>query len=476
MKKYFLFSAAILLSLFFVLAAIVRCLNFDESLAVKSGWLLLNHIPSSPILYMPTIIFFGWLSERIADPGALFLVARLLVAVLVLANLFWALSTTGFPLSLQLLAVIITLVNGSFIAHGFEFRYDVAILVGWLTAFGLMLRGRSLDYFWIGLVASWLMFHHLKGVYFACWLYVFTLLRVWFQSEKKLLRLTLFHLSFALSAAAWLAWSFFNGFHNHISMMYTQFFHLAVGSKKIWPWDALAEALGKDIFWWSLAFLSILLIVIGKKTNKSGPLLWASLFALVPLSFLFLHPHPWPYMLAISVPFCSVLMAAAFSDFFLNATRSKNVMLICCCLLVVGFSRHPFWDSYAKALNASRSQQVTVLRYLKQFAHPDDKVIDPSGLVYFLRPHETEWYTDTLFREKMLKGRWMNYPKTFDPQKVPWVLFTYRINWLPEQVIHSIHHDYILIGGCLGLYKYDERSRHIISGANLPKKEIASYR
>lgn len=31
-------------------------------------------------------------------------------------------------------------------------------------------------------------------------------------------------------------------------------------------------------------------------------------FALWPVSFLFVHPHPWPYMLAIPAPFVALLI------------------------------------------------------------------------------------------------------------------------------------------------------------------------
>ena len=79
-----------LLALGFVAAAITRRLNFDEALALRSGWLAVQRLAGAPPFYMPTTLLLGALGSAVTDPAAVMLIARLAVVATVGPALFWA--------------------------------------------------------------------------------------------------------------------------------------------------------------------------------------------------------------------------------------------------------------------------------------------------------------------------------------------------------------------------------------------------
>jgi hypothetical protein len=90
---------AALLLVNFLLFALTRRLNFDESLALHAGWLSFNGVPAQPFFYMPFSLVLGWLAPLIEDPGRLFVTLRLaavLSLLLVLLLLVWRLGLKGW--------------------------------------------------------------------------------------------------------------------------------------------------------------------------------------------------------------------------------------------------------------------------------------------------------------------------------------------------------------------------------------------
>jgi hypothetical protein len=73
---------------------------------------------------------------------------------------------------------------------------------------------------------------------------------------------------------------------------------------------------------------------------------------------------------------------------------------------------------------------ITSLRALKAAARRDDRVFDPSGVIYFLPPCGREWYVDVLFAGWVEQGRWM-----YSPLSPPctWSLRTHRLAMVPKQ-------------------------------------------
>ena len=171
-------AAALTLLLAFGWAAATRRLNFDESLALRAGWLIVEDIPGSPDFYMPWTWALGQLAHLVDDPRWVFLSARMFVATTVVVSLVWAVAQTRAAFVTACGAVALTFVQVAFAVHGYEFRYDSAILIGWLAGFGLVVRGRRSDYAILGICAAWIAAHHVKGGLFAVGLLGLSLARV----------------------------------------------------------------------------------------------------------------------------------------------------------------------------------------------------------------------------------------------------------------------------------------------------------
>jgi len=59
---------------------------------------------------------------------------------------------------------------------------------------------------------------------------------------------------------------------------------------------------------------------------------WAILFTAVPILFLFVHPHPWPYMLAPCAPFLAILTVTTDAECWLAGrwSRGSSLLADCC--------------------------------------------------------------------------------------------------------------------------------------------------
>src|SRR5512141_943860 len=88
-------GAALAGALAFVALAATRRLNFDEALALRAGGLELSGTDAAPAFVMPWTLALGALAHGLGDPGAVFLAARLVVALGILALLASALAALG---------------------------------------------------------------------------------------------------------------------------------------------------------------------------------------------------------------------------------------------------------------------------------------------------------------------------------------------------------------------------------------------
>jgi hypothetical protein len=78
-------------------------------------------------------------------------------------------------------------------------------------------------------------------------------------------------------------------------------------------------------------------------------------------------------------------------------------------------------------------RQVASLRLLKEVLRPDDRIIDPSGLAYFVRPALAFWYSDSLFRQRYQEAvASAEDLKGVDAASL--ALQTYRLQWLPAEL------------------------------------------
>ena len=452
-----------LLAALFVAAAIVRRLNFDESLALRAGWLLVQKIPAEPDFLMPWTLALGYLGSWVHDPGAVFLIARLATVALVGTAGAWALAQRTTARTARL-AGAICLAQATVAVHALEFRYDAAILAGWLVGYGLLVRRSRHNHLWLGVVVAWLAAHHLKGLFFALALLGPGLVVAAAAERSRWRKVGQLVGGAIAGTTAWIGLVATRGNLSEFTGVYTTFAGLAGGAvERVPPWTSLAEPLARDAAWWlaATAALGVTLATIVRSRARGAvgdPETWATLFALVPLAFIALHPHPWAYMLALPAPFLALILARRGQD----AVRRSPGWAVPAVLagfiaaqVVVGGG--PPLKAYSDSLNAPRTQQVETLRALRRASRPGDRILDPSGLAWFLPPCSRQWYVDTLFQHQAADTGWMVELVTEDLTKCPWMLNTYRIRALPGDIQQRLGGEYVLLPGGLAMYRRDHR-------------------
>jgi hypothetical protein len=445
--------------------ALLRRLNFDEALALRAGWLLAEGIPAEPNFYMPFTLAVGTAAHWIQDPGTLFLGLRLFCLFTVLGALAWGFFESGLGRGTVLLAMLLVLGHWSFLGHAFEFRYDWAILVGLALAYGALVRREEARYALLGALVAWLAAHHLKGVYFGALVYGAALLRMAFWDGFRRRALLALHLTAVGVVAAWVLISAATGHWQELVGVYREFFQVATGSEKVWPWVALRPALLRDIAWW-LAVAAALTGLGATFLRAPGrprlDLSMAFLFALGSAGFWFLHPHPWPYMIALPVPFLALLLAEGIDRLYRHYAERRAVAwgilsagALVLITLQMGLGYLP-GGGYLAALASPMDDQVATLRALRKEARPGDRVLDPSGLVYFLPPVTSQWYLDALFAERARQGLWMTGEEIPDAPG-QWALLTYRLEALPASLNRQARLQFVPVGGGLALSRSDPR-------------------
>lgn len=477
--------AGALPALAFLAAAGLRRLNFDESLALRAGWLLAEGVPAEPPLYMPMVRALGALAQRVEDPGRLLPGLRLAVAASVLLGLVWMVRRARLGAAGGAAAVGLCLLQAAFAAHGYELRYDAAILLGWIAAFGLI-QERSLPTLAaLGVCAAWLASHHLKGAFFAAGLYAFVCLVVSLERRERRGRLLAFHLGGLGAAAAWGLVTLALGHGEALVGLYTGFAELAAEQEeRVGPWTALGAAWARDAVWWLLAAAAVVAagVRVARRARRGpaalarDPDLAVLAFAGVPLLFLLVHPHPWPYMLAPPAPFLALLVVRAAAALREAPAWGRGALAAGVAAAVLAYGGLAgIWPGapYAAALRAPLDRQVATLRLLRERSAPDERVIDPSGLAYFRPPCTPEWYIDTLFRPAARRGAWMEALGAQPVERCPWAVNTYRLGMLPEALRRSIARERALATGGLALARGD--ARHAALRDRLPYDELRSF-
>jgi hypothetical protein len=420
-----------------------RRLHFDEALVLRSGWLLTGRIPASPPFAMPATLVAGAAARAIADPGALFLVLRLATGVLVLSSLAFAARRGTSGPAVAGAAFSLTLLTYAFVAHGVEFRYDAAILVGLLVAFGLLVRGREADFAPLGAAAAFIAAHHAKGLLFGAAVLTFGALRA--GGDRR--RLTRLAGGAAAAAALWIgAAAALGALPDAVGTVVTFGRLGAAAGVRHWLWETpIARTFQLDAAFWAAAFL-----VAGGATRdlvrrrpsawREEPAVWALLFLALTFGFPFLHPMPWPYMLALPAPFAAILIAGRAPAWLERRHRAALLGAVAASVAAQTlFFQAPVGAAYWISIVSPREPEVEALRTLRRLALPGERVFDPSGMAYFLPPCTREWYLDTLFQPSAIRGTWMTGVPSLSPAECPWILFTYRLEMLPTPAkIHLV--------------------------------------
>ena len=319
----------------------------------------------------------------------------------------------------------------------------------------------------------------MKGLFFACALCGFALTAALTHNKHdSRRRIGIFCTGGIAVFALWLLVSWSLGYLDDLLAVYSTFLGLALGSQqRVWPWAALAEPLRWDSAWWVGPILALLAQLGGRKRGTRLPrgVLWGIAFALVPLTFLFLHPHSWAYVLLLPAPFLSLIMADSLdriSHLHLLAIGTGLLMFLAIHSTIAGVSP---WSKYFTSLASPRSPQVASLRLLKGVAWPGDRIVDPSGLAYFIEPCVKDWYLDKIFQEYAARGLWMQAMENIDLNQCPWVLNTYRLRMLPKTVEARMSGQYVLTTGALALHQADPRLAGSRSWPRLAHDELHSF-
>ncbi|MGE5345339.1 MAG: hypothetical protein ACM3JH_05225 [Acidithiobacillales bacterium] len=470
-------AVALSSSVAFLLAAALRRLNFDEALALRAGFLSLSHIPGEPPFAMPFTVALGALGRAVSDPGVVFLAARIAVAASVLGALHFALRRASGDAATAALAGTLTLLQATFFVHGLEFRYDAAILVAMLIALPLLTRGGDRDLLLVGVLSAWLSAHHLKGAVLGLALVGLAAVRA--RGRPSALQRVL--LGVVVAAGGWIAVSAALGILPDVLKVYASFAQVAATVEiRLGPWQALSDTFRRDAIWWLVALGAVgatLYRFRGRTLDEevAFPDLWALALGAVSLGVLPLHPHPWPYMLAVPAPFLSFLAARRFLEIPSLRGRLVAGAAVAALFTVEAFTRSSPVPAFVASFTERREAEVANLRLLRRVARPGDRVVDPSGLAYFLPPCTTQWYIDSLFREGARKGTWMGEMAFFDPAACPLLLETYRLNMLPFKARDRLARNYVVVSGAVGLWVGDHRVREAASWPSLPAGPLDSF-
>src|SRR5690606_3062240 len=112
---------------------------------------------------MPFITLLSPLTVFIHEPYILLITLRTIIALSIFGAFTYIYISLRLPHTTGALWICLCALSSTFITHAFEFRYDAAILVAWMIAFGTFYSKNKYKYFYIGLICGWLATHHIKG-------------------------------------------------------------------------------------------------------------------------------------------------------------------------------------------------------------------------------------------------------------------------------------------------------------------------
>ncbi len=478
-------AAAALVLCAWAYLGVTRRLNFDEALALRSGYWAYGDVPSSPPFWMPFVLVLGALGRLVNDPGAVFVLARLLSLGLVTVS--GALLVRSRGLLAGAVFALLCLAQSEFVAHGFEFRYDAAILSGLLLGALCLERGSTRAFVALGVLVAWLAAHHLKGLYFGASLGALGVLAAIASKSEvsaKLLRLAG---GFLGAAALWLALTAALGGLHDLWSMYPFFYRVAqVEVPYARPGVVLAPSLAWNPAWWAAALGSMALVVGSLvRQHRFGLMrdrrIWAVLLACIGLGFVVLHPRPWQYMVAVPVPFFSLVTVdavpiarAALTTLRARALGTLAVVLAVVALQLCGDSQP--WEPYEHAASATKAPEVATLRLIKTLTAPSDRMLDPSGLAYFTPSCGAEWYTDSLFHRLAHRDEWMTHLAS-ELDNCRFLLRTNRLGMLTGTAWTRVETEFVSVpgGGGLGVRRGSGPVPQIATERQLPHEALESY-
>jgi hypothetical protein len=425
-------------------------LNFDESLALRSGWLALQHADASPVLWSPWTLVLGSAAHAVDDPAIVLRLARGLAVVWISSGV-WA-NTHGRDLGYGALALLLGCCFDPVIAHLVEFRYDASLLGAslWYVA-RLRDPERPLSVgagLWLGLLAT----HQLKGLALAALLLAISVLVR--PSLRQLRSLCAGALAFS---GAWLLLSLALGQGARLCEGYLLFLELA----QVSPPPAL------DVRGSLPALFVLVLAAVGLslwRAPAGAPLVpsfqrllaqhaaWLAFAVLAVVHPRLFAYHLTPIELSLALVVATELQRLSPGRLWLFAAAVPLASMLGSWSGRAGSSA-----AIQRLLRTPLAATITTLRAVRSAQRPGDRVFDPAGVLYFMPPCGREWYLDSLFAEWAQQGRWMYAPLS---PPCTWVLRTQRLALVPPQHLAGLG-PFQLQRGTGGLLTSEAAERHI---------------
>ncbi len=434
--------AAIVGVALFLAVAGFRRLNFDESLALRAGRLELQGAAAQPPFVMPTTLLLGAVSFVATSPAPLWLSLRIATAGAVVAAFVALLVAAGISRTRGAIALLFLLSQAAFFAHGLEFRYDAGILVGLLLAVAAWIRATPTGFALATAALCFVALHQTKGLLLALVLLAPLLLQA--RAVPGALPRCLAAGSAVL--ALWTGVLLVLGLETRWIETITTFLEMSNVSLPAGGLGSLGPSAIRDFAWWILAIGGLVahLARNSRERSRTRPEILA---ACSSLGLMTLHPHPWPYMLALPAPFLALLFSRECPD-----SRDRRAIGRWCALLTSGLALQIVAGgglpgaSHLAARSAPRAPQIAAVERLIALAKPGDRVLDPSGLAYPLPPCTVQWYVDTLFQARISQGLWMAELAAGVPPRCTFALDTYRLGMLPERARRELPRAYAPVG------------------------------
>lgn len=437
--------------------AYYRKFNFDEWLVIRSGWLIENSIDNSVHFLMPWTKILGYTSYFFESPDLLLTGTRVFVGITVISLLAIVFhnayqkktNNTWNPW----IATTICLASGAFVSHAIEIRYDAVLLICWLSCWTLINsspnRHKATA---LGTLIGILLLHHWKGLFFGFGAVVF----IWYRSEIWRLYRIYVTAGIFLVVSAWFIFIISSGLISEQAKHYAQFLTIGHDFPKVGAYEALKKRLQMDFTWWAIVVPLFAMGTIKSIISRQR----ASVFwwLLTPTAFIAVHPRPWDYMLVPIVPFISILAADGLSFLGrIRLTKGHQSTLTLAFTLILAYT---VLDQYQGAFKKSLHHDAEILKTFQIFSTEKDTVLDPAGVLYYIKPSDKEWYLDSLFLNEAVQGRWFQSTLT-SPLKSSVIVWSYRIDWLPQKTKETLRENYTSACGWLWLKKTDLRLEEV---------------
>jgi hypothetical protein len=439
-----------------------RSLNFDEWLSLRVGWLLTSDYDNGFHFAMPLFAVTGFVANAFDDPGVVVRLLRVGVLLAMVAAIKALASTVLDGPRASLLLGLLLAANGGFLTHGFEIRYDCAILVGYVLCLVAAWDRDRVRPVLMGLGLAVLATHHLKGLFLAGGVFlVYAFERMLPRHIARWRRVLLQPLGIALLAVSlWVATAMLFGFWDEVWKFYWQFPKHVSSTRIHRDIQQLLGRIASDAaWWWVFGSLAGFGFITGFRSN-----LRILLYGLVPLAFTLAHPTPFPYSVIYHVPFVALMamnglrgLQRLLERFGSREPAALEIGLIAVTTAILFTTSRPL-------LVSDMTAELDVLRFARKVISSTDAVIDPVGYLYFARPADPEWYGASLLRPAVIEGRWQRGARA-GAESARFAVESYRARWLPLDAIRVLRSDYQYLCGPL---MFAPRGRPLQSDARCP--------